>query len=318
MRPPRPETHQECRSLLQKAVRRGDRALVNTVARHLHETGDASWLYMRTSVIIFEECWPLGAELRPTKDLNSVLQTLDRLASAVKWKDAAGLGTLAYAFSQGNRSVLARQPEASTTDNEIEGIAHAITNPDEFWLRTRKNCNRADQLTLVESAEKAFRRGGWPWDRAFMQAAAYLATSCVVGPVNDSNTSQMPLPCWVAIDKHTSTGRDALRTTASSLRVPVRQLTWASFYCESARVNDSAPSPWWQRETQWRLGQVGLSLTEAEILWGKARPLMKDALREKATLLEEHLAASSADIARIEKADGDANPIGVQLQLPGF
>jgi len=35
-----PHTHQACRSLLQKAVRRGDMSLVEQVARHLHEIKD--------------------------------------------------------------------------------------------------------------------------------------------------------------------------------------------------------------------------------------------------------------------------------------
>jgi hypothetical protein len=54
-----PNTHQDCRSLLQKAVRRGESDLVVKVVDHLYEIGDIRWLKQRVGVIIAEECWPL-------------------------------------------------------------------------------------------------------------------------------------------------------------------------------------------------------------------------------------------------------------------
>src|SRR5262245_39638861 len=69
MRKPGADTHQECRSLLQKAVRRGDEGLVGMVTCHLEKAGDAAWLRGRAAVITFEECWPLGGLLPQKADL---------------------------------------------------------------------------------------------------------------------------------------------------------------------------------------------------------------------------------------------------------
>ena len=57
-----PNTHQDYRSLLQKAVRRSNYALAGKVVDHLYEVNDAAWLKKRTGVIIAEECWPLMAK----------------------------------------------------------------------------------------------------------------------------------------------------------------------------------------------------------------------------------------------------------------
>ncbi len=44
-----PNTHQDCRSLLQKAVRRGESDLVVKVVDHLYEIGDIRWLKQRVA-----------------------------------------------------------------------------------------------------------------------------------------------------------------------------------------------------------------------------------------------------------------------------
>ena len=62
-----PNTHQDCRSLLQKAVRRGESDLVVKVVDHLYEIGDIRWLKQRVGVIIAEECWPLDGEMGITR-----------------------------------------------------------------------------------------------------------------------------------------------------------------------------------------------------------------------------------------------------------
>src|SRR5438105_12776025 len=94
-----PETHQACRSLLQKAVRRGNQSLAYKVAHHLCDIGDINWLKTRTFVIVFEECWPSGASQCVPTNFDNLLDMLLNVAQAVKRKDAAGLGSLAFEHS---------------------------------------------------------------------------------------------------------------------------------------------------------------------------------------------------------------------------
>jgi len=76
------------RSLLQKAVRRGNTELVYT-ASALIESLDgrsAAWLETRTAVIMFAECWPLAAEMLFTKPFHS------KVAALLGWRTAKRRG----------------------------------------------------------------------------------------------------------------------------------------------------------------------------------------------------------------------------------
>lgn len=190
MRKPNPQTHQACRSLLQKAVRRGNTSLTNTIARHLQSIGDGNWLKMRTSIITFEECWPAAINLHLKTDSEGVLDILAKVTKSVKVKDAAGLGVLAYEFSGGNTSVLSGTPE----DKYIQRVAEAIINPQDFWTWATHNCSQSDQQALIKSSMKAYRRGGWPWDRALVQAAAYLAIKDGIPKVQLTKLPSIEIP----------------------------------------------------------------------------------------------------------------------------
>jgi hypothetical protein len=119
----------------------------------------------------FEECWPLGAKLDLSTEFTNTVNSLIRAAQSVKVKDATGLGTLAYTLSTGTDSVLSGSPE----DRDIKIVSEAIKRTQRFLGLGNCKLFAGDQRSLVEVAQKAHRRGGWPWDRAFMQAAAYLA-----------------------------------------------------------------------------------------------------------------------------------------------
>lgn len=282
----KPETHQACRSLLQKAVRRGNRSLTSTIVHHLRAIGDTNWLKTRTFVITFEECWPLGAYPCTTVNFDSLLTLLLNVTEAVKMKDAAGLGSLAYEHSQGDCSVLSGVPE----DKHVLFLSHAIKNADQFWQQTIQESKSDNQLMLIEAAHKAYRRGGWPWDRAFMQAAAYLALQTDDFTVPISNRIQHEeFPYWIALDKHTSQGKSALREAAKVTGIATHQLSWISFYLESAHLNDATPSYWWSREIQWRLQHIGLSYNQAQLIWNKARPVLRTILQKETEWLQQHL-----------------------------
>ena len=292
MRKANPETHQNCRSLLQKAVRRGYVNLVETIVNHLYNVGDKKWLMQRVGVILFEECWPLYSDLELPTSLEDVISTQRQAAQTVKYKDAAGLGSLAYALSQGDNSVISDSAE----DQVIKMLATAIKSPTESWQWMYSQCPGDHEFAFIEKAHKSFRKGGWPWDRAFMLAAAHLTVSHGLPSITQSrNTQQSPsdFPFWVALDKHTPQGKKSLSEAAKELRLPRAQVNWTSFYFESAIVNEIAPSPWWNRETNWRLRKVGLTYDDAQSIWIKVRPLIIDSLREDARQLQNHIEISS-------------------------
>jgi len=311
MRKPNPQTHQACRSLLQKAVRRGDTLLTRNIAYHLHSIGDNDWLKMRTAIITFEECWPLGVNLSLASDFGGIVDALIKVTQMVKVKDAAGLGVLAYELSEGDTSMLS----GSLEDQHIRQVAEAVKNPKDFWIWVTHSCSQADQQLLIQSSMKAYRRGGWPWDRALTQAAAYLAGTSGVPEVHLTDHPSIEVPFWVGLDKHTPQGKKALQDTAKHIGVPSRQLTWISFYCESAYTNESTESYWWSRELRWRLSKVGVDQDKARQIWEKAQPVYIRLLKEETDALQKHLEYPLENEAVVENETYSPTQ---QVRLPGF
>ena len=294
MRKANPNTHQDCRSLLQKAVRRGNYTLVAKVVDHLYEIGDIKWLKQRAGVIIVEECWPLIGEWELPKKLEeqqaAIRDVLSRAAMCAKFKDATGLGSLAYALSEGDDSVLTNSDE----DAHIKYVTAAIQREKEYWEWVISHCSSDSTNRLVKRASVAYRKGGWPWDKAFIQAAAYLAVTDGLPKLRDGSKIESKFPFWVALDKHTPQGKTALSKAAKETGFPWRQLNWVSFYCESGLVYNLTPSRWWDREVEWRLGKVGLSLDEAKSMWTKARPVFMELLQDESKHLEQHIGISNS------------------------
>ncbi len=294
MRKANPNTHQDCRSLLQKAVRRGNHTLVAKVVDHLYEIDDIKWLKRRVGVIIVEECWPLIGEWelpqKKEEQCAAIRDVLSRASIYAKFKDAAGLGSLAYALSEGDNSVLIGSDE----DADIKHISAAIQREKEYWEWIVSQCSSDSANRLVERASVAYRKGGWPWDMAFIQAAAYLAVIDGLPKLQEGSKGESKFPFWVALDKHTPQGKTALSKTAKETGFPWRQLNWVSFYCESGLVHNLTPSRWWDREVKWRLGKVGLSLDEAKSMWTKARPVFMELLQDESKRLEQHIGISSS------------------------
>ena len=293
MRKANPNTHQDCRSLLQKAVRRGEPTLVAKVVDHLYEIGDTRWLKQRVGVIVAEECWPLMAEWELPQKMEeqqaAARNVLCQAALYEKFKDAAGLGSLAYALSEGDNSVLTGSHE----DTYIKHIGEAIKRGKKYWEWVLSQCSCDLTTRLVIRASDAYRKGGWPWDRAFMQAAAYLAVMDGLPKLHTGVKLESKFPFWVALDKHTPQGKEVLSKIAKETGFPWRQLNWVSFYCESGFVHKLAQSHWWDREIKWRLQKVGLSLDEAKSMWTEARPIFVELLQNESERLEQHLDVSS-------------------------
>lgn len=315
MRKTNPNTHQDCRSLLQKAVRRGDVSLMLKVVYHLQEIKDTRWLKMRTSVITFEECWPLGAEFPILLNFEGIISILTHVTIATKNKDAAGLGSLAYAQSLDDPSVL----KYIDNNTDIKNVSDAIRHPSRFWDWAIDNCSQDNQRRLIESAKKAHRQGGWPWDKAFMQAASYLAVIHGIPDVTNGPISTDNFLFWVALDKHTGKGKKALYEAALKLGISKRELSWISFYCESVLSNEASYSYWWMKEIEWRLGQLGIDNDKAFLIWGKAQPIVAKILENDALVLENHINKTSVGLSYCDEADNHENlALLEQSILPGF
>ena len=294
MRKVNPNTHQDCRSLLQKAVRRSEPSLVAKVVDHLYEIDDIRWLKQRVGVIIVEECWPLIGEWelpkKPEEQHAAIRDVLSRAAICAKFKDATGLGSLAYALSEGDDSVLTGSDE----DADIKHVSAAIQREKKYWEWIISQCSSDSTNRFVKRASVAYRKGGWPWDKAFIQAAAYLAVSNDLPKLQEGSKTESKFPFWVALDKHTPQGKTALSKAAKETGFPWRQLNWVSFYCESGLVHNLTPSGWWDKEVKWRLGKVGLSLDEAKSMWTKARPVFMKLLQDESKRLEQHIGISNS------------------------
>src|SRR6266540_2546699 len=122
LKTPRASTDPRVRSLLQKAARRGYTQVVDLATTRLDTSGDKTWLRSRTIVITFEECWPLAVSLSIQPELSTKRSALLRVAKATKQKDAAGLGALAHAYAEGDKSMLDAVPDRKTLKTVAEGL----------------------------------------------------------------------------------------------------------------------------------------------------------------------------------------------------
>jgi hypothetical protein len=270
LKPRKASTDPQMRSLLQKAVRRGADAAVEATTRSILDLGDRAWLRSRSVVITFEEAWPLAQSLSLTRDQDTRLAALLRVSRATKQKDAAGLGALAFALHEGDESMLDLVP----SDEALQLVAAGLDQPAEHFKWTLARCSSAAGQAVIEAAKRYLPSATWGWDKATILAAAYLAGSGEVPDPKPAGPSVRAFPYWVALDKHTPEGKDALRKVAATWHLSYRQLIWAGFYFESALVNASEPSQWFQIEQCWRLRKAGLDSKSAEDLWRRVRPLL--------------------------------------------
>jgi hypothetical protein len=263
------------RSLLQKAVRRGNVDLVFTTSAFLESLGskDKNWYRTQAAIITFEECWPLGAELIFNKKFHSKVAALIRVARSAKARDATGLGYLAYRLSQGDRSVL----NDGTDDKTIKIVANAIERPEDFWqwVAWQKASDR--QEILIKNAIR-FEKTGLPHDKAVIQAAAYLTLTGDFPALKQQSPMDLKFPYWIALDGHTAEGRRALKDIARDLHISLPQLEWTFFYFEGALANAEIPSKWWDRHCRWHFQKIDLPAEEAHLLWNPAKVQLEEAL----------------------------------------
>jgi hypothetical protein len=286
MQKTRASTEDRYRSLLQKAVRRGNIELVLTTSALLDSLSskERNWYRTRAAIIAFEDCWPLGTELAFNKKFHSKVAAMIRVSCSEKTKDATGLGYLGYALFEGDRSVLGATPE----ERPLNIIASAIQRPSNYWqwLLSQKTGGKAK--TLIENAYH-YRNAGHPRDRAVVQAAAYLALSTEIPTVKELKPASDKFPFWVAFDMHTAEGRRVMRDVTRDLHLPRQQLEWTYFYFEGAVTNGDMPSMWWDRYCRWYFRKIGLPIDEAHLVWQPVKDQVIDALSEESRRLHGDL-----------------------------
>ncbi len=286
MRKASPDTDQISRSLLQKAIRRADLQMTKLAINYIIHNDDFDWMRKRLAVITFEECWTYGLEVSYDNDEKIIVNHLLKIVGTVKNRNAAGLGSLGYVLSEKDETVYFGDDE----DRSIRIIAEAIKRPNDFWEWTKKQSLNERQKSLVEKADKGFRKAGWPWDRAFAQAAAYLAITGdipetkYVEPISDVN-----FPLWVAIDKHTKQGKVAIREAAKQIGFNANKALWLAFYFESAKCNQIEFSPWWDKEVNWRMRKLGITKEEGQATWEQLKIIVIELLKEETQKLKEKI-----------------------------
>jgi hypothetical protein len=292
LKAPKASTDQRVRSLLQKAARRGYAQIVELALERLDRSGDKSWLRSRAIVITFEESWPLAAYLSIDRDLSSKRVALHHVTNSAKQKDAAGLGALAYAYGEGDESMLDCVPDRHI----LRLVSEALKRPHGFfgWVAGQSTTQRSTDIILA--AQRYLPAATWQWDKSCILAGALLTTRGDMPTIEPADPPSGEFPYWVALDKHTPEGKIALTEVAKEVKSSYRRLIWTSFYLESAYVNRLLPSPWWDAERTWRLRRAGLSIDGAEELWSRARPLMRQRLEREAASLKRFVETASSSL----------------------
>ena len=257
--------------------------------------GDRAWLRSRTVVITFEESWPLAQNLVLTRDQQTKEIALLRVTHATKQKDAAGLGALAFAFHEGDQSMLNLVPSKLA----LRVVSKGLDRPNAYFDSALSQCSSVESRRVVIAARNYLAAATWGWDKATILAAAFLAASGSVPTLPPSESTVSDFPYWVALDKHTPEGKAAFRRVATKYGIAYRQLIWAGFYCESAIVNALEPSAWFEVERSWRLRKAGLNMQTAMELWGRLRPMISAELSATAESLRsqvEHQAVRQGNL----------------------
>jgi hypothetical protein len=286
------------RSLLQKAVRRGHVEWVYTTSALIesHATRMDAWLEKRAAFIVFGDCWPLGAELLFNRKFHSKVAALIRAAQSTKYRDATGLGFLAYALARGDVTALTGDPD----DRIVRLIAKAVRQPADFWEWISHRTVTPRQAALIANARR-YRDGGRPHDAAVVKAAACLALGEDLPCPQPAAAQESAFPYWVVFDRHTSEGKRVLRDVARDLHMPLPHLEWSYYTFEGSVANAEHPSAWWQRYCRWNFNRIGLDPEEARLLWAPARDQMVEALSEDSRRLQNDLYRWK--LANIERID---------------
>lgn len=288
------------RSLLQKAVRRGNKELVQKVVLYLFSIQDHDWLRKRLAVIVFEECWTFANKLNFENKEEYILNQYLSLTETIKNKDAAGLGLFSYNYSEG----LIKNIKYVEKDKikYIKHVAQAINRPNDFWNWVKSESkNDFDKSDFIDKSYQSFKKASWAWDKAFIISGAYLAIIEDLPKTKLSNLKS-EAPYWLGIDKHTEIGRNYLKILANKNNISLEIIYLLSFYLEGAICNEIEENYWWNKENEIILDNINMSFLEAYNLWSKLKDDFVNSLKEEIKILDDKLnSISETNINTLEQ-----------------
>lgn len=284
------------RSLLQKAVRRAEVELVAKLVKYLISIDDFTWLKNRLAVMAYEECWTYGANLYDDQNKQKVLDQYLELTTTVKNKNAAGLAILASKYQDGDWSALAGNQDQK---NAIKSIANAMDNKDMFWDWVRGKKPTYDKYHgRIESAKRAVTKAKFETDKAMMYAAAYFSVKDEVPSTTQAQPQNSPdFPYWIAIDKHTTYGREYIEEASMKIGILPRRGMRVAFYLGGSECNAVGNSPYWGLAKNWELGRMKeYTLPEIYAKWDELKPELIKISERKVDEIKSILDEPIADI----------------------
>ena len=266
------------RSLLQKAVRRGNEYVIDKVFRYLLLNDNKLWLKKRLVVMGYEECWTYANKININCSNYRLLQQYKSLSRKKKNKNADGLADLARKLNEYERTALVGNEQERKA---IQSVANSMNYPDQYWKWIRTQPLYREHKFRVEQSKKDVNKKTISDDSSMMYAAAYLAVKYPIPetqsmePDNDED-----FPYWIAVDKHTSVGREIYIDACNSINLMPMRGMHLGFYLEGGVCNKVVNSPFWDHMVNWYLNHIGYTMEDAEGEWKKLKPVLIELTEE--------------------------------------
>jgi hypothetical protein len=275
------------RSLLQKAVRRGNAELTDKVVQYLISVDDVKWLRKRLAVIGYEECWTYSNQLDYECKNNKLLEQYKVLACKVKNKNCDGLAYLARSFNEGQTSAMVGNNKEKTA---IRSVANAVNKPVEFWEWIRSEPEYEKNKQRIDAAEKAMSKPSMERDKVIMLAAAYLSIAYPIPETEDIEPNNDPdFPYWTAIDKHTVVGDQIITDASMKIGIQPHSGKQLAFYLAGAECNQIKDSSFFKYAKLWKFNQMKFTSKQAEEKWKELKSLIIDEAIKEGELMRKRI-----------------------------
>jgi len=192
------------------------------------------------------------------------------------------LATLAYKHSKGDWSAVI----GTTIQKEaIKTVAKAINNPVEFWIWVKdQKLTYSKNKVRIEAAKNGIKRCKFTHDKAMMFAAAYFSIKDEVPQLLTAEANNnKDFPYWIAIDKHTSVGKDVLFEADDKYSTRAGRL---AFYFEGSKCNKIISSPFWELAKKWEFDNMNYTFAQAHSKWNELMPKIIELTKTEAEELK--------------------------------
>ena len=96
-------------------------------------------------------------------------------------------------------------------------------------------------------------------------------------------------PIWVAFDRHTGLGAEAIIAASKEIGVDPSMSLWIAFYIEGSKCSNMTPSPYWDKYLQCRYYAHKISSEEAGDIWNRLAPVIQGLLKDRVEHIKEVL-----------------------------